>query len=91
MNGRDQRLQLDTGASGIVIGRKVAEKAGLTRISEERYTGIGDKGVQSGYSALATQIRVGDLEFEDCIVHVATGLRSIARTGWSEPMSSPPI
>lgn len=71
INGRDQRLQLDTGAGGIVIGPKAAEKAGLTRIAEERYSGIGDKGVQSGYSAVAAQIRVGDLEFADCIVHVA--------------------
>lgn len=71
LNGRDARLQLDTGASGIVIGRKFAEKAGLTRISEERYLGIGDKGLQSGYAALADHIRVGELEFENCIVHVS--------------------
>ena len=71
VNGHDQRLQLDTGASGIVIAPKAAEKAGLTRLSEERYMGIGDKGVQTGYSALAAQIRVGDLEFQDCVVHVA--------------------
>lgn len=71
LNGRDARLQLDTGASGIVIGRKFAEKTGLTRISEERYVGIGDKGLQSGYSALADQIRVGELEFQNCIVHVS--------------------
>ncbi len=69
--GHDERLQLDTGASGIVIGRKAADKAGLTRISEERYVGIGDKGLQTGYSAVAAQVRVGDLEFQDCIVHVS--------------------
>ena len=70
LNGHDERLQLDTGASGIVISPKVAEKAGLTRLSEERYMGIGDKGAQTGYLALAAQIRVGDLEYQDCIVHV---------------------
>ena len=71
LNGHDARLELDTGAGGIVIGRKFAEKAGLTRISEERYFGIGDKGEQSGYTALAEHIRVGELEFENCIVHVS--------------------
>ena len=70
LNGHDERLQLDTGASGIVISPKVAEKAGLTRLTEERYMGIGDKGAQTGYLALAAQIRVGDLEYQDCIVHV---------------------
>lgn len=71
LNGHDARLELDTGASGVVIGRKFAEKAGLTRISEERYVGIGDKGEQSGYTAVAEHIRVGELEFENCIVHVS--------------------
>ena len=71
LNDRNQRLLLDTGASGIVIGRKAAEKAGLRRIAEERYMGIGDKGLQGGYLALADHIRVGELEFEDCVVHVS--------------------
>ncbi|MGC2109779.1 MAG: aspartyl protease family protein [Candidatus Korobacteraceae bacterium] len=70
LNGHDERLQLDTGASGIVIGTKAAEKAGLTRVAEQRYVGIGDKGQQTGYLALAQQIRVGDLEFQDCVVSV---------------------
>ncbi|MGA2902664.1 MAG: aspartyl protease family protein [Candidatus Korobacteraceae bacterium] len=71
LNGHDARLELDTGAGGIVISRKFAEKAGLTRISEERYIGLGDKGEQSGYTALAEQIRVGELEFQNCVVHVS--------------------
>jgi hypothetical protein len=33
INDRNQRLLLDTGASGILINRKAAEKAGLKRIS----------------------------------------------------------
>ncbi len=71
LNGRNSRLLLDTGASGILIGRKFAEKAGLTHISDIRYFGIGDKGQQGGYLALAEHIRIGELEFADCVVHVA--------------------
>ena len=70
LNGHDARLQLDTGAGGITVGRKVAEKAGLKSIAEERYYGIGDKGAKAGYTAVADDIRVGDLEFQDCVVHV---------------------
>ena len=33
LNGRNARLLLDTGAGGIMVSRKVAEKAGLARIS----------------------------------------------------------
>jgi tetratricopeptide (TPR) repeat protein len=71
LNDRNQRLLLDTGASGIVIGRKAAEKAGLTRIAAMSFAGIGDKGLQGGYLALAEHIRVGELEFQDCVVHVS--------------------
>jgi len=71
LNDRNSRLKLDTGASGILIGRKGAEKAGLTRISDIRFRGIGDKGLQGGYLAVADHIRIGELEFADCVVTVS--------------------
>ena len=70
LNARNVHLLLDTGAGGIIVSRKVAEKAGLTRISAVHYGGIGDKGLQSGYTAVADHIRIGDLEFQDCVVAV---------------------
>jgi Aspartyl protease/Tetratricopeptide repeat len=71
LNDRNVRLLLDTGAGGIMVGRKVAEKAGLTRISAVHYGGIGDKGLQHGYTAVADHIRIGKLEFKDCVVAVS--------------------
>ena len=71
LNDRNVRLLLDTGAGGIMVGRKVAEKAGLTRISAAHYGGIGDKGLQHGYTAVADHIRIGELEFQDCVVAVS--------------------
>jgi tetratricopeptide (TPR) repeat protein len=71
LNDRNVRLLLDTGAGGIMVSRKVAEKAGLTRISAAHYGGIGDKGLQSGYTAVADHIRIGELEFQDCVVAVS--------------------
>ncbi|MCU1302930.1 MAG: hypothetical protein JWQ87_3214 [Candidatus Sulfotelmatobacter sp.] len=71
LNDRNTRLLLDTGAGGIMVNRKLAEKAGLTPISAVHYGGIGDKGLQSGYTALADRIRVGELEFQDCVVSVS--------------------
>jgi predicted aspartyl protease len=38
------KLLVDTGASGIVINRRIAEKAGLKQISATTMGGIGDKG-----------------------------------------------
>jgi tetratricopeptide (TPR) repeat protein len=71
LNDRNTHLLLDTGASGILIGRKSAEKAGLTRISDIHFWGIGDKGAQGGYLAVADHIRIGELEFADCVVTVS--------------------
>jgi len=70
LNGHGNRLALDTGTSGILVRSATAEKAGLTRIGEQRIGGLGDKGQQSGYIAVAAHIRVGDLEFEDCLVRI---------------------
>jgi tetratricopeptide (TPR) repeat protein len=71
LNDRNVDLLLDTGAGGIMVNRKVAEKAGLTRVSTVHYGGIGDKGLQSGYTAVADHIRIGELEFQDCVVAVS--------------------
>ena len=77
LNGHGARLLLDTGAGGILVTRHVAEKAGLTRLTAIQFGGIGDKGERSGYIAVADQIRIGDLEFHDCLVEVADkGLES---------------
>jgi tetratricopeptide (TPR) repeat protein len=70
LNDRNTHLLLDTGAGGIMVTRKVAEKAGLTLISAVHYGGIGDKGLQSGHTAVADRIRIGELEFQDCVVSV---------------------
>lgn len=71
VNDRNQRLLLDTGASGILINRRAAEKAGLKRISAVQFTGIGDKGQRDAYFAVAADVRIGDLEFKDCVVTVS--------------------
>jgi predicted aspartyl protease len=71
LNGHGARLLLDTGASGILVTRHIAEKAGLTRLTATQFGGFGDKGERSGYIAVADQIRIGDLEFHDCLVEVA--------------------
>jgi predicted aspartyl protease len=70
LNGQKSTLMLDTGASGILIDRRIAEKGGLTRLAETRLWGIGDKGDSSGWIALADTIKVGALEFKDCPVQV---------------------
>ena len=70
VNGRKSELMLDTGASGILVNRNLAEKAGVTRLADIDVGGVGDKGLKSGYRALADSLKIGGLEFQNCTVEV---------------------
>ncbi|HYL93551.1 MAG TPA: tetratricopeptide repeat protein [Alphaproteobacteria bacterium] len=65
-------LLLDTGASGIIIGNKLAERAGAVKISDTYIYGFGDQGVVRSYEAWVDKINIGGLEFHDCIVTVSS-------------------
>jgi tetratricopeptide (TPR) repeat protein len=71
LNNLQFNLQFDTGADGIVVSHKVGERAKLTRISSAHFGGLGDKGPQTGYLAIADRIQIGELAFQDCIVFVS--------------------
>jgi predicted aspartyl protease/Tfp pilus assembly protein PilF len=70
LNDHTAHLEIDTGASGLVISRSVANRAGLQRISKEVVGGVGDRGGQAAYTAHADSIKIGSLEFRDCDVEV---------------------
>jgi tetratricopeptide (TPR) repeat protein/predicted aspartyl protease len=76
VNGASSRLLLDTGASGILIDRNIAEKAGVKSIGDIHIHGIGDAAATAGFLGRAGKIQVGELEFDDCLVEVA-GTRSV--------------
>jgi tetratricopeptide (TPR) repeat protein len=70
VNKEELHLALDTGGSGILLGRAAAERLGLQRLAYHPIFGVGDQGTQGGYTAAADRIRIGDLEFSDCTVRV---------------------
>ncbi len=69
-NKKNVSLQLDTGAGGILIHRRLAEKLKLEIVSASQIRGIGDKGPREGYLAMAPSVRIGPLEFFDCVFTV---------------------
>jgi tetratricopeptide (TPR) repeat protein len=71
VNGHGRSLMVDTGASGILLNRKAAEDAGVKKLAETTVGGIGGPESQVGYVGVAQNIRIGELEFEDCLVRVA--------------------
>lgn len=70
LNGHKSKLLLDTGASGILVTRSVAQHAGISKISQTVVRGIGDKGSRNAYMGMADAIKIGDLEFQNCPVEV---------------------
>ncbi len=73
-NGTKPRtLMLDTGASGILLSERLAREAGIRPIAKTQVGGIGGAGGRKAYYGLADRIRIGGLEFQDCVVRVTAG------------------
>jgi tetratricopeptide (TPR) repeat protein len=70
VNDHFSSLVLDTGAGGITLSSKAAAKAGVVKLADTRVRGIGDQGVANPYVGYAKTIKIGGLEFHDCIVDV---------------------
>ena len=70
LNDHSARLEIDTGASGLLISRSVAKKAGLEAFAAMEMGGVGSAGEKTGYSAYVDSIKIGKLEFHDCAVDV---------------------
>lgn len=72
LNGTLMNLVLDTGAAGVVIPRKAAEKAGVVRLSQASMRGFGDSAkLSGGYRGQAEHLRIGDVEYRDALISVA--------------------
>jgi len=77
LNGHKSKLMLDTGASGILVKRSIAEHADIAKISEMKVGGVGNKGRRNAYVGIADSIKIGDLEFQNCPIEVMES-RSVA-------------
>ena len=70
INNREAGLEVDSGASGLVVSRAVADRSGLKPAERIAVGGVGDQGAQGGFTAQVDSIRIGSLEFRDCRVEV---------------------
>jgi tetratricopeptide (TPR) repeat protein len=70
LNDHDARLQIDTGASGLLVSHSVADHAGLKQFSRTEVGGVGSEGNKAAYTTFADDIKIGSLEFKDCSVEV---------------------
>jgi hypothetical protein len=72
LGGTKLRLVLDTGASGILIPRWAAGRAGVAELAGATFGGFGDSPKPSaGYHGIVEHLRIGDLEFRDALINVS--------------------
>jgi predicted aspartyl protease len=70
INGKRKRLEIDTGASGLLLSRSAAKSAGLVPELESKAGGIGDEGMANAFVTHVDDIRIGGMEFRNCMVGV---------------------
>ncbi|MBZ5595742.1 MAG: aspartyl protease family protein [Acidobacteriia bacterium] len=73
LGGTRLRLVLDTGASGILIPRWAASRAGVAELAGATFGGLGDNSKPSGgYHGIVDRLRIGDVEFRDALISVSS-------------------
>jgi tetratricopeptide (TPR) repeat protein len=82
LNDTMSRLLLDTGAGGILVNNKIAERAGVQRVVEQNVKGIGDAGGADGYVGYVDAIQIGALQFQNCYVRVVDKKSSMDEDGY---------
>ena len=70
LNKTQRRMQVDTGASGIILTAGAARSLKLVPEYKLKAGGIGDEGKVDSYLAHVSSITIGDVEISDCMVEV---------------------
>lgn len=66
INGKKTaNLLVDTGASGVMLQKGIATRAGVRQIYDISTTGIGDEKSAAGYLGWANAVKIGPLQFEN--------------------------
>lgn len=69
-NGKVRSLEIDTGATGLVLTKSAARALHLEPEAQFKAGGIGDDGDVDSFVAKVASIKIGPLEFQDCDVQV---------------------
>jgi len=72
--GKPLRLIFDTGARGILIRSKAAEKLGLEFLGSSAVRGVGAGEPAKAWIGLAQSLRIENLRMRNCLIEVSAGL-----------------
>ncbi|HEY4380974.1 MAG TPA: aspartyl protease family protein [Acidobacteriaceae bacterium] len=70
INGKKRRLEIDTGASGLTLSAPSAKALGLVPEAQIKVGGIGDDGPANAFVSHVDDIKIGKMEFHNCVVQV---------------------
>ncbi len=70
LNGKRRRFLLDTGASGLMLTRGAAKALSLTPEAEVKTGGLGDEGSKDTFLAHVDHVKIGSMEFSNCMLRV---------------------
>lgn len=87
-NGKKRHLLLDTGASGLSLTKAAATALGLTPQARISIGGFGEEGRTGGYLTHVDSIRVGGMQFQNCMVEV---IDTATRTGANDGLVGPDV
>ncbi len=80
-NGDTRLMQIDTGASGITISKLAAQGLGLVREDTTRVGGMGDSGDVKSSVAHVANLKIGELEFQNCRVDIIENYQTLDSVG----------
>ncbi len=81
LEGKAKRLEIDTGASGLILSKGAAAALHLTLREGGQVSGFGDEGARKTWLATVKSVRIGGIEFENCDVQVVEKMRSVTSDG----------
>lgn len=67
------RLEFDTGAHGILISERAANRIGLKLVGNSEASGLGDQGTKVVHGAVADTCAMGPVEYKNCLIEAMEG------------------
>jgi tetratricopeptide (TPR) repeat protein len=91
LNGKKKRLEIDTGASGMVLSSAAAKSAGLTPEYQIKVGGFGDDGLANAFVTHVDDIKIGKMEFHNCMVQVLAPGNTVERMADVDGLIGPDV
>jgi tetratricopeptide (TPR) repeat protein len=91
LNGKKKRLEIDTGASGLILSSAAAKSAGLVPEYRIKVGGIGDDGLANAFVTHVDDIKIGKMEFRNCMVQVLAPGNTVERMADVDGLIGPDV